>query len=157
MTGFDGRPSYLDAPDPGDYPYSDSHDLRVGPPLHKAVQPLLPFIGVWRGRGRGEYPTIEPFEYAQEIRISHDGRPFLAYKSKAWLVTAEGEPIGCDTPMDTTFDQLLSHRGPRDIEHDEPGVANFIQNRAPRVRANVVDFRCLIEGTEDDYFRVVGA
>jgi THAP4-like, heme-binding beta-barrel domain len=93
MTGFDGRPSYLDAPDPGEYSYPDSHDLRVGPPLHKAVQPLLPFIGVWRGRGRGEYPTIEPFEYAQEIRISHDGRPFVAYESRAWLVTPEGEPV----------------------------------------------------------------
>ena len=91
MTG--APPSYWDAPDPGDYPYPDSHDLRVGPPLHKAVQRLLPFIGVWRGRGGGEYPTIEPFEYAQEIRISHDGRPFVAYESRAWLVTPEGEKI----------------------------------------------------------------
>jgi THAP4-like, heme-binding beta-barrel domain len=88
-----GRPSYLDAPDPGEYPYPDSHDLRTGPPLHKSVQPLLPFIGVWRGRGGGEYPTIEPFEYAQEIRISHDGRPFLSYESHAWLVTPDGEKI----------------------------------------------------------------
>jgi hypothetical protein len=87
------RPSYLDAPDPGDYPYPDTHDLRTGPPLHKAVQSLLPFIGVWRGRGGGEYPTIEPFEYAQEIRISHDGRPFLFYEARAWLVTPEGEKI----------------------------------------------------------------
>jgi hypothetical protein len=87
------RPSYLDAPDPGDYPFEDSHDLRVGPPLHKSLNKLLPFIGVWRGRGRGEYPTIEPFEFAQEIRISHDGRGFLSYESRAWLVTPEGEPI----------------------------------------------------------------
>jgi hypothetical protein len=91
MTG--PRPSYLDAPDPGDYPYEGSHDLRVGPPLHKALSKLLPFVGVWRGRGMGEYPTIEPFEFAQEIRISHDGRPFLSYESRAWLVTPEGEPI----------------------------------------------------------------
>jgi len=93
MTGFAGRPSYLDAPDPGDYPFADSHDLREEPPLHKAVQKLLPFVGVWRGRGAGEYPTIDSFEYAQEIRISHDGRPFLNYESRAWLVTPEGEPI----------------------------------------------------------------
>jgi hypothetical protein len=93
VTAADGRPSYLDAPDPGEYRYPDTHDLRVGPPLHKAVAPLLPFIGIWRGRGGGEYPTIEPFEYAQEIRISHDGRPFLAYEARAWLVTPEGEPI----------------------------------------------------------------
>jgi len=83
----------LDEPDRGEYPFPDTHDLRVGPPLHKAVQPLLPFVGIWRGRGRGEYPTIETFEYAQEIRISHDGRPFLAYEARAWLVTPDGEPI----------------------------------------------------------------
>jgi len=89
----EGRPSFLDAPDPGEFPFEGTHDLRTGPPLHKAVQPLLPFIGVWRGRGSGEYPTIESFEYAQEIRISHDGRPFLAYESRAWLIEDDGTPI----------------------------------------------------------------
>jgi THAP4-like, heme-binding beta-barrel domain len=89
----EGRPSFMDAPDPGEYPFEDSHDLRTGPPLHKDCQKLLPFIGIWRGRGSGEYPTIESFDYAQEIRISHDGRPFLAYEARTWLVTAEGEPI----------------------------------------------------------------
>ncbi len=89
----DGRPPFLDAPVPGPYPFADTHDLREGPDLHPQLLGLLPFIGVWRGRGSGEYPTIEPFEYAQEIRISHDGRPFLAYSSRAWLVTPDGEPI----------------------------------------------------------------
>ena len=89
----DQRPPFLDAPTPQAYPFEETHDLRVGPELHPHLLGLLPFIGVWRGRGSGEYPTIEPFEYAQEIRISHDGRPFLAYESRAWLVTADGEPI----------------------------------------------------------------
>ena len=79
MTGENGgpdagRPPWLDAPVPDPYPYEETHDLRVGPNLHPALLGLLPFVGVWRGRGGGEYPTIEPFEYAQEIRFSHDGR-----------------------------------------------------------------------------------
>ena len=89
----EGRPPFLDAPDPGDYPYEESHDLRTGPKLHPLLSGLLPFIGVWRGRGSGEYPTIKPFEYAQEVRISHDGRPFLRYQSRAWLVEPDGTPI----------------------------------------------------------------
>ena len=93
MTIDDGRPAFLDMPEPGPYPYEETHDLRVGPDLHPSLLALLPFVGVWRGRGSGEYPTIKPFEYAQEIRISHDGRPFLHYESRAWLVTPEGEPI----------------------------------------------------------------
>ncbi len=88
-----GRPPWLDAPVPAPYPFEETHDLRTGPDLHPSLLGLLPFIGVWRGRGGGEYPTIESFEYAQEIRISHDGRPFLFYESRAWLVKPDGEPI----------------------------------------------------------------
>jgi hypothetical protein len=90
----DGRPAWLDAPTPEGYPYEETHDLRVGPDLHPALLALLPFIGVWRGRGAGEYPTIDSFEYAQEIRIRHDGRPFLFYEARSWLVKPEdGTPI----------------------------------------------------------------
>jgi hypothetical protein len=88
-----GRPPFLDAPDPGQYPFEETYDLRTGPDLHPALLGLLPFVGVWRGRGSGEYPTIAPFEYAQEVRITHDGRPFLRYESRAWLVSGDGAPI----------------------------------------------------------------
>jgi hypothetical protein len=75
------------------YPYEESHDLRSGPDLHPALLGLLPLVGVWRGRGKGGYPTIEDFDYAQEVRFSHDGRPFLAYESRAWLLDAEGRAV----------------------------------------------------------------
>jgi len=87
------RPPFLDAPVPDAYPYEETHDLRTGPDLHPALRGLVPFIGVWRGRGGGEYPTIESFAYAQEVRISHDGRPFVFYESRSWLVGPDGEAI----------------------------------------------------------------
>jgi hypothetical protein len=86
-------PPWLNAPPVSEYPYADTHDLRSGPDLHPALLGLLPYVGVWRGRGRGGYPTIEDFDYAQEIRISHDGRPFLSYESRAWLIEDDGTPI----------------------------------------------------------------
>ncbi len=86
-------PPWLDAPPAPEYPYEESHDLRTGPELHSALRPLLPFVGVWRGRGGGEYPTIEGFGFAQEVRFSHDGRPFLFYESRAWLLEDDGTPI----------------------------------------------------------------
>lgn len=89
----EGRPPWLDAPVPEAYPYPETHDLRTGPDLHPALLGLLPFIGVWRGRGGGEYPTIDSFEYAQQIRFSHDGRPFLFYEARAWLVKPDGTAI----------------------------------------------------------------
>jgi len=75
------------------YPFADTADVRSGPDLHPALLGLLPFLGEWRGRGQGGYPTIESdFHYAQEIRLSHDGRPFLKYEARAWLIEEDGTP-----------------------------------------------------------------
>jgi hypothetical protein len=79
-------------PHPG-YPYEETHDLRSGPELHPDLLDLLPLVGLWRGTGKGGYPTIEDFEYAQEIRFSHDGRRFLFYESRAWIIDADGRPV----------------------------------------------------------------
>ncbi|HKS98701.1 MAG TPA: FABP family protein [Rugosimonospora sp.] len=86
-------PPWLHAPPVSEYPYPDTHDLRTGPDLHPSLLGLLPYVGLWRGRGRGGYPTIEDFDYAQEVRISHDGRPFLHYDSRSWLIEEDGTPI----------------------------------------------------------------
>jgi hypothetical protein len=75
------------------YPYEETHDLRHGPDLHPALLGLLPYVGLWRGRGRGGYPTIDDFTYAQEVRFSHDGRPFLAYESRTWILDDEDKPV----------------------------------------------------------------
>lgn len=34
----------------------------------------------------------EEFRYRQRIVIAHDGRPFLAYHARAWLVDVDGSP-----------------------------------------------------------------
>jgi hypothetical protein len=92
MTELD--PPWLNAPPVEPYPYHDTHDPDApDPALHPALRALRPYVGRWRGRGRGGYPTIEDFDYAQEIRISHDGRPFLAYESRAWLLDDQSRPV----------------------------------------------------------------
>jgi hypothetical protein len=49
------------------------------PPLLPAVAPLGFLLGTWRGRGRGFFPTIEPFEYLEEIEHWLVGKPFVGY------------------------------------------------------------------------------
>ncbi len=39
-------------------------------------------LGEWSGAGKGEFPTIEPFEYLETLNFASDGRPFLHYEQK---------------------------------------------------------------------------
>jgi hypothetical protein len=79
------RPRFDDLPVP-----DDSANLREGPDLHQQCLGLLPLIGVWRGAGEVVYPTIEPAHYGQQVVFAHDGRPFLSYEARAWILDDEG-------------------------------------------------------------------
>lgn len=77
-----------------DNPYPDTHVLGEGPEPHPLLRPVLPLIGRWHGRGEGGYPTLErDFRYEQELTFSHDGRPFLRYEARAWLIDGSGAPV----------------------------------------------------------------
>lgn len=54
------------------------------PELNKALAPLQMLVGTWRGEGRGEYPSIENFIYAEELSFWHTGRPWLGFLQRTW-------------------------------------------------------------------------
>lgn len=106
-------PQLADLPIPG-----DTANLREGPELNDACLALLPLVGVWRGEGEVNYPTIDgPYRFAQQLTISHDGRPFLHHEARSWLLDAEGNVIrpaaretGWWRPQaDDTIELLLCH------------------------------------------------
>ena len=43
---------------------------------------LHALLGHWSGTGRGEFPTIQPFEYLETLRFATDGRPLVHYEQK---------------------------------------------------------------------------
>jgi len=70
--------------------------------LHTDLVPLAWLLGTWHGNGHGEYPTIEPFTYEQDVVFAHDGRSFLHYFSRTWLTDDAGERTG-PGPLETGF------------------------------------------------------
>jgi THAP4-like, heme-binding beta-barrel domain len=72
-------------------PAPDTADLRSGAPIHDALLALLPLVGRWRGGGAGVVAgSGAEFRYGQQIAIVHDGRPFLAYESRSWVLDEDG-------------------------------------------------------------------
>ena len=60
---------------------------------HPDLAPLRFLLGRWEGVGVGGYPTIESFQFGQELSFSHNGKPYLIYASRTWLLDAEGRPV----------------------------------------------------------------
>ena len=54
------------------------------PPMHEQAARIGYLLGTWRGAGKGEYPTIDSFAFEEEVRFTHNGKPFLGYAQRTW-------------------------------------------------------------------------
>ncbi len=67
------------------------------PVVHPDLAALAPLIGTWSGTGHGSYPTIEPFDYREELLFAPVGdRPFLRYSQRTWDAR-DGRPLHVET------------------------------------------------------------
>lgn len=76
--------------------------FKIDENLHPELMPLAWIVGQWRGTGRGEYPTMQPFTYEHEVVFNHDGRNFLNYYSRTWILDGDGKVVK-PGPTETGF------------------------------------------------------
>ena len=84
---------------PTELPVPDTVDVRSGPEVSDQLLSVLPLLGEWHGEGilgGAAAGSDKDLRFGQWVRFSHDGRGFLAYESRTWRLTDDGQIVGPD-------------------------------------------------------------
>jgi hypothetical protein len=80
---------------PTELPVVDTVDVREGPEVAHELLSVLPLLGEWHGEGQAAGAGGD-HRFGQWVRFAHDGRAFLAYESRTWRLSDDGQVVGPD-------------------------------------------------------------
>jgi hypothetical protein len=67
--------------------------MEIPSDLAPALLPVAWLLGRWEGAGVVGYPTMDSVNFGQELEVSQDGRPFLRWDSRTWLLDDDGAQV----------------------------------------------------------------
>ena len=92
------------------------------------------------------YPTMDEAQFGQEMSFTTDGRPFLTYTSRSWLLDADGErirPTGTESGFwrprpDNKVEVLLAHpTGFAEVYYGDITVTGILDARITGARVEL--------------------
>ncbi|GAB3490890.1 heme-binding beta-barrel domain-containing protein [Flexivirga lutea] len=91
--------------------------IELDTSMHPDLAPLAWLLGRWEGTGVAGYPGLPTVNFAQEISCTHDGRPFLRWETRSWVIDDDGNrgdpfetELGFWRPLpEAEVELLLSH------------------------------------------------
>lgn len=92
--------------------------------LQQSMERLSALLGVWKGKGRGEFPTIETFDYSETLVVKlAPNEGFLIYEQSTDLIDEEDHPIrkshwetGILRPLENGWIELACVQGSGRVE-----------------------------------------
>jgi hypothetical protein len=104
--------------------------IELSADLPTPLFPLAWLIGKWAGAGVIGYPTIEESRFGQEIEFSHDGRPFLSYRSQTWLLDDDGNqarPLATEVGFWRPVAATVGHADEPEATTDAPTASTELE------------------------------
>jgi hypothetical protein len=118
---------------PTELPVPDTVDVRSGPEVAHELLSVLPLLGEWHGEGvlsGAAADADQDLRFGQWLRFGHDGRGFLAYESRTWRLSEDGEIVGPDV-RESGF---WRPRGADDVELLVAGADGVVEIYVGRAR-----------------------
>jgi hypothetical protein len=119
--------------------------------LHPDIGPLAFLLGTWRGRGTGEYPTIEPFAYEEELEFAHVGKPYLTFRQRTWR-PRDGEVLS--SHMELGFWRPRPDGGVEVVSAHPNGVAEIETGTVEEGRIELVSQKIVTSPSAKDVTRL---
>ena len=118
--------------------------------LHPDCGPIAWMLGTWRGNGHGDYPTVDKFEFGQELIFTHDGRPFFHYMARSWVVDDQGEKVR-DAAIETGFVRCRPEGKVEFLLTHNTGFVEIYYGSAGDARMEVATDAIVRTGTAKEY------
>ncbi|WP_267242756.1 FABP family protein [Streptomyces sp. PR69] len=67
--------------------------IEIPSDLNPNLVPLAFLLGTWEGAGVSDFPGAEKCNFGQSVTFSHDGRDFIEYVSRTWVLDSEGKKV----------------------------------------------------------------